>query len=58
MLANQLAKRDQRVALQAQRHRISIQARSFDSVCDEAEQLLTVSDLGKSQDCYRVCSHI
>ena len=32
--------------------------RSFDSVCDEAEQLLTVSDLGKSQDCYRVCSHI
>jgi hypothetical protein len=54
MLANQLAKRDQRAVLQAQRTQdfytgMVGEIRSFDSVCDEAEQLLTESEIARMQ---------
>ena len=54
LLANQLAKRDQRAALQVQRTQdfytgMVGEIRSFDSVCDEAEQLLTESEIARMQ---------
>ena len=54
LLANQLAKREQRAVLQAQRTQdfytgMVGEIRSFDSVCDEAEQLLTESEIARMQ---------
>ncbi|AYA01698.1 hypothetical protein BEN74_01555 [Acinetobacter sp. WCHAc010034] len=47
-LSDELAKRDRRAALQAQRAQVS-EVRSFDSACDEADELLTASELARLQ---------
>ena len=53
-LSDELAKRDRRAALQAQRAQdfytgMVGEVRSFDSACDEADELLTASELARLQ---------